>query len=153
MGSLVLDREVKELLILEAILEKFINLANVNLLFHLQFVMIREVERNRHVGLPHTALHVIHGQGVGARGKGFLSTFIIESYCIAFIEIFNRFATAGICIRLLCITSFYLADIRSVNKVSTAIFAKLQQARGFSVVATDIQCQFIIDVDPNVIIA
>ena len=26
--------------------------------------MVREVERHRHVGLPHTALHVVHGKGM-----------------------------------------------------------------------------------------
>ena len=65
MGSLVPDGEVEEPFILEAIFEKVVDTVNVDFLFHLQLVIIREVERNRHVGLPHAALHVVHGKGVG----------------------------------------------------------------------------------------
>ena len=46
------------------------NICRIDLFFHLQLVMVREVERHRHVGLPHTALHVVHGKGVlGVRGE------------------------------------------------------------------------------------
>ena len=39
--------------------------------------MIREVERHRHVGLPHTALHVVHGKGVlGVLGERHLVVFV-----------------------------------------------------------------------------
>ena len=45
-------------------LQQAANPGRIDLFFHLQLVMVREVERHRHVGLPHTALHVVHGKGV-----------------------------------------------------------------------------------------
>ena len=45
-------------------LQQAANPVRIDLFFHLQLVMIREVERHRHVGLPHTALHVVHGKGM-----------------------------------------------------------------------------------------
>ena len=45
-------------------LQRVTNPGRIDLFFHLQLVMIREVERHRHVGLPHTALHVVHGKGM-----------------------------------------------------------------------------------------
>ena len=79
MGSLVPDGEVEEPFIREAIFEKVVDTVNVDFLFHLQLVIIREVERNRHVGLPHAALHVVHGKGVSlAFFKIDFSAFVVE---------------------------------------------------------------------------
>ena len=64
MGCLVLDGEVEDFLVFKAIFEVWINLAQFDLFLNLQLVIIREVERHRHVGLPHTAFHVVHGKGV-----------------------------------------------------------------------------------------
>ena len=64
MGCLVLDGEVEDFLVFKAIFEVRINLVQINLFLNLQLVIIREVERHRHVGLPHTAFHVVHGKGV-----------------------------------------------------------------------------------------
>ena len=64
MGCLVLDGEVEDFLVFKAIFEVWINLAQFDLFLNLQLVIIREVERHRHVGLPHTAFHIVHGKGV-----------------------------------------------------------------------------------------
>ena len=72
MGRPVFDAD-RELLaggIREVGLQLVANPVRIDLFFHLQLVMVREVERHRHVGLPHTALHVVHGKGVlGVRGE------------------------------------------------------------------------------------
>ena len=64
MGCLVLDGEVEDFLVFKAIFEVRINLVQINLFLNLQLVIIREVERHRHVGFPHTAFHIVHGKGV-----------------------------------------------------------------------------------------
>ena len=64
MGCLVLDGEVEDFLVCKAFLELRINVFQIDLFLNLQLVIIREVERHRHVGLPHTAFHVVHGKGV-----------------------------------------------------------------------------------------
>ena len=58
------DRELLEGGILEVGFQRVANIVRIDLFFHLQLVMVREVERHRHVGLPHTALHVVHGKGM-----------------------------------------------------------------------------------------
>ena len=66
MGRPVFDADLElEVGIREVGLQLVANLGHIDLFFHLQLVMIREVERHRHVGLPHTALHIEHSQGVG----------------------------------------------------------------------------------------
>ena len=65
MGCLVLDGEVEDFLVFKAVLEgRISNVFQIDLFLNLQLVIIREVERHRHVGLPHTAFHVVHGKGV-----------------------------------------------------------------------------------------
>ena len=84
MGCLVLDGEVEDFLVFKAFFEVRINLVQINLFLNLQLVIIREVERHRHVGLPHTAFHVVHGKGVLAGGKirdGDTCVFIILFGC------------------------------------------------------------------------
>lgn len=76
----------------------------------------------------------------------------MERYIIAGIQILNRFATGIFFVHPVYIACFYIADIRSINKV-TIFQAEFQQARGFAVVAANVQRKFIIDIDPDVIIA
>ena len=65
MGCLVLDGEVEDFLACKAFFEVIIsNVFQIDLFLNLQLVIIREVECHRHVGLPHTAFHVVHGKGV-----------------------------------------------------------------------------------------
>ena len=65
MGCLVLDGEVEDFLVFKAVFEVLIsNVGQIDLFLNLQLVIIREVERHRHVGLPHTAFHIVHGKGV-----------------------------------------------------------------------------------------
>ena len=65
MGCLVLDGEVEDFLVFKAVFEIIIsNVGQIDFFLNLQLVIIREVERHRHVGLPHTAFHVVHGKGV-----------------------------------------------------------------------------------------
>ena len=74
-GSQILDVEGEDLLVFEAVLEQIVYSRNIDLFLDLQFVVVGEVERHRHVGLPHAALHVEHGQGVG--GAFFVSNDIL----------------------------------------------------------------------------
>ena len=65
MGCLVLDGEVEDFLFFKAFFEFLIsNVAQIDHFLNLQLVIIREVERHRHVGLPHSAFHIVHGKGV-----------------------------------------------------------------------------------------
>ena len=65
MGCLILDGEVEDFLVFKAVSEVIIsNVFQIDHFLNLQLVIIREVERHRHVGLPHTAFHVVHGKGV-----------------------------------------------------------------------------------------
>ena len=65
MGCLVLDGEVEDFLVCKAFFEvRISNAAQIDLFLNLQLVIIREVERHRHVGFPHTAFHIVHGKGV-----------------------------------------------------------------------------------------
>ena len=65
MGCLVLDGEVEDFLVFKAVFEVIIsNVGQIDFFLNLQLVIIREVERHRHVGLPHTAFHIVHGKGV-----------------------------------------------------------------------------------------
>ena len=90
MGSLVPDGEVEEPLIIEAACKELIDISIINDFLHLQLVAIREVEGHRHVGLPHAALHVVHGKGVGAGGQVFdgKRVFLVV-ICIIIIYVFN----------------------------------------------------------------
>ena len=85
MGCLVLDGEVEDFLVFKAVFEVIIsNVFQIDFFLNLQLVIIREVERHRHVGLPHTAFHVVHGKGVLAGGKirdGDTCVFIILFGC------------------------------------------------------------------------
>ena len=85
MGCLVLDGEVEDFLVFKAVFEVIIsNVGQIDFFLNLQLVIIREVERHRHVGLPHTTFHVVHGKGVGAGGKirdGDTCVFIILFGC------------------------------------------------------------------------
>ena len=65
MGCLVLDGEVEDFPACKAFFEVIVsNVAQIDLFLNLQLVIIREVERHRHVGFPHTTFHVVHGKGV-----------------------------------------------------------------------------------------
>ena len=78
-GGQILDGKIKDFLVAKASLEILINTTQIDLLFNLQLVVVGEVERHRHVGLPHTALHVVHGEGVGlAFFKSDCFAFVVE---------------------------------------------------------------------------
>ena len=100
MGGQILDVEGENLLVQETLLEQLVHARNIDLLFDLQFVMVGEVERQRHVGFPHAALHVVHGQGVDVLFfQGFRGVFgpILEGVVIGdlvFVCEFYRFLFA-----------------------------------------------------------
>ena len=85
MGCLVLDGEVEDFLVFKAVFEVIVsNVGQIDFFLNLQLVIIREVERHRHVGLPHTAFHVVHGKGVLSGRKtrdGDTCVFIILFGC------------------------------------------------------------------------
>ena len=100
MGCLVLDGEVEDFLVFKAVFEVIIsNVGQIDLFLNLQLVIIREVERHRHVGLPHTAFHVVHGKGVllafveckSSALRGERDGFTIISYALDRISILVTF--------------------------------------------------------------
>ena len=99
MGCLVLDGEVEDFLVFKAVLEGRINVFQFDLFLNLQLVIIREVERHRHVGLPHTAFHIVHGKGVllafveckSSALRGERDGFTIISYALDRISILVTF--------------------------------------------------------------
>ena len=117
--------------------------------------MVREVERHRHVGLPHTALHVVHGKGMlGVLGERHLVVFValpvelitctIKSYVFGAVQLGIIFVVAV----------FDVADV-GCNCVFTAalVRAKLQQTLRFCTGTADIQHQLVINEHPHIIIA
>ena len=155
MGRPVFDAD-RELLaggIRDVALQRFANPGRIDLFFHLQLVMIREVERHRHVGLPHTALHVVHGKGVlgvlGKRHRFFalpveLIIITIKSYVFGAVQRLIILVVAG----------FDVADV-GCNGVFFAarVLAKLQQTLRFCMGTADIQHQLVINEHPHIIIA
>ena len=70
-------------------LQQAANIVRIDLFFHLQLVMVREVERHRHVGLPHTTLHVVHGKGVlGVLGEQHLVFALPVELIICLIKLY-----------------------------------------------------------------
>ena len=156
MGGQILDVEGEDLLVFEAVLEQIVYSRNIDLLFNLQFVVVGEVERHRHVGLPHATLHVEHGQGVGgAFGEGeFIVTLMNLALLVecdfAAVEV-DRLST---CIILVNITTCFVgADIGGYGVgFSVSRLSKFQQAGRFTVRAADIQHQLTVNVDPHIIV-
>ena len=100
MGCLVLDGEVEDFLVFKAVFEVIIsNVGQIDFFLNLQLVIIREVERHRHVGLPHTAFHIVHGKGVllafveckSSALRGERDGFTIISYALDRISILVTF--------------------------------------------------------------
>ena len=154
MGGQILDVEGENLLVLEAVLEQIVYSRNIDLLFNLQLVMVGEVERHRHVGLPHAALHVEHGQGVGGafvEGEGFAA--LINNF--ALLLEFDFFAVEVDGFVGGCFVShtacFVGADIGGYG-VGCSTIPKFQQAGRFTVCAADIQHQLTVNVDPHIIV-
>ena len=158
MRGQILDVEGEDLLVLEAVLEQIVYSRNIDLLFNLQLVVVGEVERHRHVGLPHAALHVEHGQGVGgAFGEGERTAVLIKNIALLVecdllaVEV-DRFDITTILVILVNITACFVgADIGSYG-VGCSIIAKFQQAGRFTVRAADIQHQLTVNVDPHIIV-
>ena len=151
MGCLVLDGEVEDFLACKAVFEVIIsNVGQIDFFLNLQLVIIREVERHRHVGFPHTTFHVVHGKGVGAG---------LQRCCFLALVLKGDFVTqiryGFFCARTInrVVAFLDVADIRGVVVVSVGVRAKLQQARSFTVVTANIQCKLTVNVDPDVIIA
>ena len=165
MGSLVPDGEVEEPFIREAIFEKVVDTVNVDFLFHLQLVIIREVEGHRHVGLPHAALHVVHGKGVGGAFIIFDGVaLVVEINLFVFVVaalIGNRlFGFIVFTVRIAQIvrivscrsTYFHLADIGRYG-VFVAACTEFQQTGSLTMRTANIQYQLTINKDPYVIVA
>ena len=118
--------------------------------------MVREVERHRHVGLPHTALHVVHGKGVlGVLGERHLFVFFALPF-----ELIIRtpkgyaFGVTSQRVIILVVAGFDVADV-GCNGVFPAalVHAKLQQTFRFCMGTADIQHQLVINEHPHIIIA
>ena len=153
MGGQILDVEGENFLVFETLLEQRVHIRNIDLLFDLQFVMVGEVERQRHVRLPHAALHVVHGQGVGGLVfQGFGGALLIERDRLA--VVFDGFGCFAGPITLvdhgiILVGVLVGADVGGYGVVR----AKFQQTGRFTVRAADIQHQLAVNVDPHVIVA
>ena len=163
MRSQILDVEGEYLLVFETVLEQFVYSRNIDLLFNLQLVVVGEVERHRHVGLPHAALHIEHGQGVGGafgEGEFFFATLtfaIINKNFALFLEFdfvavkVDRFALSTILVNNTA--CFVGADIGGYGVgCSVSRLSKFQQTGRFTVRAADIQHQLTVNVDPHIIV-
>lgn len=156
-GGQILDVEGEDLLVLEAVLEQIVYSRNIDLFLDLQFVVVGEVERHRHVGLPHSALHVEHGQRVGGafgEGEGFVvlnkNLALLLEFDFFAVEV-DRFSTSIILVNITA--CFVGADIGGYG-VGIFIFSlsKFQQTGRFTVRAADIQHQLTVNVDPHIIV-
>ena len=159
MRSQILDVEGEDLLVLETFLEQIVYSRNIDLLFNLQLVVVGEVERHRHVGLPHATLHVEHGQGVGGafvEGEFFVLIILIRNFALLLefdffaVEV-DRFATSTFGVNLTA--CFVGADIGGYGVgCSVSRLSKFQQTGRFTVRAADIQHQLTVNVDPHIIV-
>ena len=147
-----MDVEGENFLVFETVSEQRVHIRNIDLLFDLQFVMVGEVERHRHVGLPHAALHVVHSQGVGGLVfKGFGGALLIERDRLAVVvDGFGCFAGLIPLVDhgVACVGVLVGADVGGCG----VVFAKFQQTGRFTVCAADIQHQLAVNVDPHVIV-
>ena len=148
-----MDVEGENFLVFETCLEQRVHVRNIDLLFDLQFVMVGEVERQRHVRLPHAALHVVHGQGVGGLVlQGFGGALLIERDRLAVVvDGFGCFAGLIPLVDhgIILVGVLVGADVGGY----LVVCAKFQQTGRFTVRAADIQHQLAVNVDPHVIVA
>ena len=166
MGCLVLDGEVEDFLACKAVFEVIIsNVFQIDLFLNLQLVIIREVERHRHVGLPHTAFHVVHGKGVLAGGEvGNINRIGIVILCriIAFIirilqiitNIYNFFLIR--CISTIFLPRntiiFYLTDISGNFIFIGSSLVKINNTCRFAMGTANVKYQLAINKYPNIIV-
>ena len=164
MRCLVLDVECKQIGSIEAALEPIIDICCINDFLNLQLVIIREVERHRHVGFPHTTFHVVHGKGVLAGGEvGNINRIGIVILCriIAFIiqilqiitNIYKRFLIRCISIFLPRNTIiFYLTDISGNFIFFFSSLVKINNTCRFAMGTANVKYQLAINKYPNIIV-
>ena len=158
MGCLVLDGEVEDFLACKAVFEVIIsNVGQIDFFLNLQLVIIREVERHRHVGLPHTAFHVVHGKGVlFAFVEWFkICVFRVEINVIAIIfhGLDSGIDSFFIYIIIFCRSAFFdLTDIGCYTIFPIFCLAKFQQAGNLTMGAANVKRQLAINEYPNVIV-
>ena len=121
--------------------------------------MVGEVERHRHVGLPHAALHVEHGQGMGGafvEGEFFLLIVLIKNFALLLEFDFFAVEVDGFVVCVCCVSHtacFVGADIGGYGVgFFVCRLSKFQQAGRFTVRAADIQHQLTVNVDPHIIV-
>ena len=165
MGSLVPDGEVEEPLIIEAACKELIDISIINDFLHLQLVAIREVEGDCHVGLPHTALHVVHGEGMGLAFIIFdgvalvveINRFVFVVAALIGNRLFGFIVSTVRIVQIVRIEScrstyFHLADIGRYG-VFVTVCAEFQQTGSLTMRTANIQYQPTINKDPYVIVA
>ncbi len=161
MGCLVLDGEVEDFPACKAFFEVIVsNVAQIDLFLNLQLVIIREVERHRHVGFPHTTFHVVHGKGVlFVFVEWFKICFLrVEINVLAIIFHGLDMGTAFfIYISICCRSAFFdPTDIGCYTIFLYSLFcfyfAKFQQAGNLTMGAANVKRQLAINEYPNVIV-
>ena len=155
MGCLVLDGEVEDFLACKAFFEVIIsNVGQIDFFLNLQLVIIREVERHRHVGLPHTAFHVVHGKGVLLAFVECKSSALrVEIDVLAII--FYGLGRTSILVTFWRSAFFDLTDIGCYTIFFLSFFlflAKFQQAGNLTMGTANVKRQLAINEYPNVIV-
>ena len=160
MRCLVLDVECKQIGGIEAALEPLIDICCINDFLNLQLVIIREVERHRHVGLPHTAFHIVHGKGVLAGGKivdinriGIVILCRIIFFILQIItSIYNRFLFPSTIFRICNLVIFYLTDISGNFIFIGSSLVKINNTCRFAMGTANVKYQLAINKYPNIIV-
>ena len=153
MGCLVLDGEVEDFLVFKAVFEVIIsNVCQIDFFLNLQLVIIREVERHRHVGLPHTAFHIVHGKGVLLAFVECKSSALrVEIDVLALI--FYGLGRTSILVTFWRSAFFDLTDIGCYTILGSIFcLAKFQQAGNLTMGAANVKRQLAINEYPNVIV-
>ena len=155
MGCLVLDGEVEDFLVFKAVFEVIIsNVGQIDFFLNLQLVIIREVERHRHVGLPHTAFHIVHGKGVLLAFVECKSSALrVEIDVLAII--FYGLGRTSILVTFWRSAFFDLTDIGCYTIFFLSFFlflAKFQQAGNLTMGTANVKRQLAINEYPNVIV-
>ena len=132
----------------EQAVKEIVDIFGIKLLLHGQLIFIREVEVDLHVGLPHTTLHVEHGQRVlvGIRAGDLKGRGHAAGAGCPF-----RADAAGCraAVRRVTLARLDRADRGSLGRTRSA---EVNSAAHGTVGTADVQCKLSVNKDPDVIV-
>ena len=150
MSGQILDIEGEVQIVGKQILKQvLVDVLGIHRLLNSQLVLVREVEAHLHVGLPHTALHVEHGQGVligpcALDGKGVNHLSIIGYAGHSCSHAAGAAACGQVC------KAGALAGLHEANR--RFHISEVQVAFHILVVAAHIQGKHTVHKDPDIVI-